>query len=428
MPKVKRHGSGKASAPCPAHNGKGYNCHIKEYPTGDAWPKCFSMGCTTREIMQAIGLELKEGYANPANGSSLRSMPRLSERPGFTHPNGKLNVDALAESIEVLESEPIGRKMSDIDEEPIRWLWQPFIPMGMYTLIDGEEGIGKTYVTLAIAASVSRGRGLFGISADEHIAAGNVLLIATEDPPGQVVKPRLRLMGADMEKVIIVDEPISLNSSVGLLTFRRALDHHNPRLVIFDPLFSCIGGIDLNQDNQIRSVTSSLKSMAEEYNCAIVGVRHIGKSKGMGEARNAGLGGVAWRASARSNPLIGKNPENDRERAIVQTKTNLMAESPQAIGYVITGDGLQWTGPSHLTAAQMLSFKQQENHDERTAREIAVDFLREHLRNGQLEAKEVQKAAKDAGITEGVLTRARYQVCKKPQKAGFSGGWLWELK
>lgn len=68
-----------ATAPCPYHAGKDFNLTVKEYSTGDAWPKCFSHGCTTRQIMEAIGLEYNEGYANRntrLNGTSLKSLPQ----------------------------------------------------------------------------------------------------------------------------------------------------------------------------------------------------------------------------------------------------------------------------------------------------------------------------------------------------------------
>lgn len=422
LPKVRRRGAKRATAPCPAHGGTGFNLSVKEFDTGDAWPKCFSMGCSTKEIMEAIGLELKDGYANNGNGGRFGSN---AERTAFFKEN---SLSTVAEKVIAYESPAIGRKLSEIEEEPITWLWEPFIPLGMYTLVDGEEGIGKTFVMLAVAAAVTSGQGLYGISEECHIAPGNVLLFAAEDSAAQVIKPRLRAMGADMERVIVVEEPISLNTPAGIIEFEKAMQFHNPRLCIFDPIFACVGGIDLNQDNHVRLVTSQLKRFAEQFNCAVVGVRHIGKSKGMGDVRNAGLGGVGWRASSRSNLLIGKNPENDRERAIVQTKTNLLPERPQAIGYTIDPQhGFCWTGPSSLTAATMLTAKMQETHVERSEREEAKALLREILSGGPLAQKEVMKAAREAGISESTIRRAKYDIGLQVRKNGL-GPWEWSLK
>lgn len=421
---------------CPAHEDKNPSLSVKENSNGDVLINCFA-GCNSTDVLSAIGLEMKDLYNMPlpTNGNGSTRFKSDSERQAFFSsnsltqacrggvkiPTGGRNFERPAPSLKIL-----GRKMSEIEEEPITWLWEPFIPLGMYTLIDGEEGIGKTWVTLAVAAAVSTGRGLPGVRSDQHISAGNVLLFAPEDSAAQVVKPRLRQMGADMERIVIVEDVISLNTVEGILEYKLTLQAHNPRLVIFDPIFACVGGIDLNQDNQVRTITSKLKSLSEEFNHAVCGVRHIGKAKGMGEARNAGLGGVGWRASARSNLLIGKNPEDARDRAIVQIKTNLLPETPQALGYTITGDGLLWAGKSPLTATQMLSFRQQETHQERSEREEAAEFLRETLREDPVESNTIKKLASAAGISEATLRRAKAQIGVKAVKLG-AGQWAWKL-
>jgi putative DNA primase/helicase len=169
--------------------------------------------------------------------------------------------------------------------------------------------------------------------------------------------------------------------------------------------------------------------LSEQFNHSCAGVRHIGKSRGNGEARNAGLGGVAWRASARSNLLIGKNPEDPRDRAIVQIKSNLLPEpeSPHSLGYTITNEGLKWTGRSSLSAHQMLAFRQHETHQERSEREEAVEFLQTILRDGPVESNIIKKEAKVADISDATLRRAKSQLGVQAVKLG-AGGWVWKLK
>jgi MinD superfamily P-loop ATPase len=53
-------------------------------------------------------------------------------------------------------------KMSEIQPEPVEWLWEPYIPRGAITLIQGDGGEGKTTVSLAIAAAISTGTPLPG--------------------------------------------------------------------------------------------------------------------------------------------------------------------------------------------------------------------------------------------------------------------------
>ena len=51
-------------------------------------------------------------------------------------------------------------RMSDIRPEPVSWLWEPYIPFGKITIVQGDPGDGKTTLMLAIAAAVTNGEAL----------------------------------------------------------------------------------------------------------------------------------------------------------------------------------------------------------------------------------------------------------------------------
>jgi hypothetical protein len=50
------------------------------------------------------------------------------------------------------------KSFSDIPPEKPTWLWEGHIPRGMFTIIGGDPGQGKSSVALDIAARVSTGR------------------------------------------------------------------------------------------------------------------------------------------------------------------------------------------------------------------------------------------------------------------------------
>ncbi|MGA3210918.1 MAG: AAA family ATPase, partial [Terriglobales bacterium] len=41
--------------------------------------------------------------------------------------------------------------LSNWEPKPVEWLWKPYVPGAMLTLLSGAPGVGKTYVALAIA-------------------------------------------------------------------------------------------------------------------------------------------------------------------------------------------------------------------------------------------------------------------------------------
>lgn len=317
-------------------------------------------------------------------------------------------------------------RLSEVEAKEVNWLWEPMIPKGFFTLCDGVEGIGKTYLMLKVAAMVANG-GLFP-GCSESIEPGEVLLLSAEDSPSYVLKPRLIKMGVAGDQIFALDGAFTLDDT-GFLQLSLFLAENNIKFVLIDPLFSFTGKINLNTDSEIRTITDRLNRMAERHACAMVGVRHIGKTKGYGDPRNAGLNGVGWRAGARCHLIVGHHPEDKSKRALAQTKTNLTAEVSKSYGYTINESGnFLWTGESDLTVETMLSFKQSESIQERSARDVAKDFLADQLSNGRVGSQSILDASRQAGISDATLKRAKQDMgIKSVKDSQFHGGWYWEL-
>lgn len=54
--------------------------------------------------------------------------------------------------------------MADVEAEEVQWLWHPYIAFGKLTSIEGDPDVGKSWLTMALAAQVSRGAKLPGAS------------------------------------------------------------------------------------------------------------------------------------------------------------------------------------------------------------------------------------------------------------------------
>jgi len=304
--------------------------------------------------------------------------------------------------------------MADVKAQPVDWLWSPYIALGALTIGEGPPGVGKSTLFCVVAAAVTRGKGLPGMG---DFPPGNVLLCSAEDSKSHVLRPRLDRAEADLSRVFALDEPLTLDIA-GRVRFEAAVIEHSPRFILLDPFFAYTGGrVDIHRANEMREITAWITTIAEKYNCAIVAVRHLAKSKGLGQAINAGLGSIDLSAAARSVLLVGQDPDDGRKRAMVQIKSNLGPIGP-AVGFELEGGFFYWKAGSDLTAARILSVG---NQDERSAVDEAMDFLREALAMEDRETSDVMAEARRAGISEKTLRNARERLKIRARREGLPG-------
>src|SRR5262249_16223157 len=134
-------------------------------------------------------------------------------------------------------------------------------------------------------------------------------------------------------KVIATDEAFTIDDQ-GIEILREKVRECRPAIVVIDPIVAFFDG-DPNKPAAVRAFTNRLKPIAEEFGCAIIMVRHVGKAKGQGDPRAAGLYSIEWRAAARSELIFGADPEDPKATAMVQNKPSLSPPDAAGIGYRI---------------------------------------------------------------------------------------------
>jgi hypothetical protein len=350
----------------------------------------------------------------------------------------KIREIALAAGIEVAaqsngakaEEDPLDlkvRRMADVQVESVDWLWNLRIARGYLTIVEGIEGEGKSTVLVAIAAAVTCGQGLKDMVFD---GPGNVLWLSAEDGLSTMLKPRLLSAGADCTRVFASEQPFTLDDK-GFQALREQLAIHRPTMVVIDPVFAYTKG-DPSKGADARACTNLLKQLAEEFDCAIVLVRHLGKSKGNGDPRVAGLYSIEWRAAARSVLVCGSDPDDASKRAIAQSKNNL-GPFAESVGYKISPDAstasgarFEWLGVSDLTAKRILATP--ESEDRIVERADAKTWLQEFLKSGEKKAVEVITESRAEKISKRTLDRAKADLRIKSRCEGYQPKiWFWRL-
>jgi len=315
--------------------------------------------------------------------------------------------------------------VADVAAEAVRWLWPGRIPLGKLTVLDGDPGVGKSTLTLSIAAKVTTGSPFPDGSRPEP---ADVILLSAEDEIADTIRPRLEAAGADLTRVFVLPDvreegepprppelPLDLGALEAMVKDRRAA------LVVIDPLMAFLAGqVDAHRDQDIRRA-------------AVVIVRHMNKSVG-GNPLYRGGGSIGIIGAARAGLLAAPDPDDDGRRILAMTKSNLAA-MPEALAYRLVTDDqhgvarVVWDGATGHTAADLLRVRRDDPDDQVSARSDAEEVLRDILSDGPVPAREAKALARDAGIADRTLDRAREAIGAVTRREGFGKGarYLWAL-
>ncbi len=304
---------------------------------------------------------------------------------------------------------------------PVEWIWRPYVPAGMLTLLAGRPGEGKSTAAVDVAARVSR-------------AGRAVLIISAEDDPERIIRPRLEVARADLDRVFVwrADLPELPDGVEAIAEEARQL---GVALVVLDPLNAFIAlAVNSHRDHHVRRVLAPLGHLAEETGAAVLVVGHL--NKGAGEDPLARVGGsVAYVAAARQVLVAAPDPADDGRRVLAAVKSNV-AELAPALAYGVEGVELPggirtsrvvWLGEAPEVDVRALLAPPA--REERTLALEVAEVLRQILADGPRPAREVKREVREAvgDVSEGLIAKARRAAGVEARKSGFEGSWEWYL-
>ena len=158
-------------------------------------------------------------------------------------------------------------RMSDVELTPVEWLWKPYLPFGKLSVLQGNPGEGKTYFAMHLAAACTNGKLLPNM---ERLEPFNVIYQTAEDGLGDTVKPRLIEAGADLDRVLVIDDS-DVQLTLSDERIEKAIIENNAKLVIIDPIQAYLGAdVDMNRANEVRPIFMRLGQVAQRTGCAIL--------------------------------------------------------------------------------------------------------------------------------------------------------------
>jgi hypothetical protein len=373
--------------------------------------------------------------------------------------------------------------LATVEAKKGEWLWRERIPRGQHITMTGLPFVGKSLLLAAFAAQYSHG----SPNPDGSPAPrGRVVLLAREDVLASVLKPRLKALGADMERIDVVGlirtekgTQRSFLLAEDLQELEQLIrDRPDTLMVGIDPITAYVGGsIDSHKATDVRAVLEPLTTLAERTGVLVFSVTHPAKSSQA--AINSFVGSQAFIAVPRIGYLVANELDDDKRetgRVLFSCVGSNIGPRPTTLAYRIEEAWVEpdedpdwWPRYRQYLAAEprpvsrgrsrylrwlayeevagdisvaKIVWDQIEGIDV-TADEIlsgaqsrgdamgeAVTFLRIFLKGGPKPSEEVEREATGFGISERTLKRAKKKVCHSYRTGGLGelGSWMSELK
>lgn len=301
-----------------------------------------------------------------------------------------------------------------IKPKKIEWLWEPYIPYGKITIIEGDPGDGKTSFVLFLCALLSK------TNRRQHIDSLTekkitIIYQSQEDDAEDTIKPKLLKYGADCSNIYFIDNssPISIEND----ELDKYIKEVNARLIVLDPIQSFLGDKSITNVTAMRNTLKKLVLVAKNNNCSVVLVGHMNKATGDKELYRS-LGSIDIVAIARSVLLIKRKEETPSIRIVSQIKNNLAMEgNPFAFEFKPNG-GITFLGnvsPNDLKSEE----KNLSKHD------LAKKLLISTLLEGDIQTNVMLAKAKKYNISRRTMDDVRKEIgCKAIKKKDC---WYWSL-
>ncbi|MBS0262781.1 MAG: AAA family ATPase, partial [Planctomycetes bacterium] len=262
--------------------------------------------------------------------------------------------------------ETADRQQVGVDEDDQAWFWPGMMSRGDLIVIQGESGVGKSYLVLDMIARVTRGTPFPTVPGTESLPlapqeSGKVVLITRHDHIKRVSK-RLSILGADQSQIHVegyISRMLADHTELDGRVFDLKLDLPKLRqelqdlpsikLVVFDPLCDFCQG-----PAEVAQILSELRQLAWTFDIPVVVTLPA-------QVRfdTAGALKVTSRyrtEQARAVWCLATHPQFSHRRFFIPRRINHSA-LPLGVEFRIDNQGFTWRGDRPADPADPLGWE-----------------------------------------------------------------------
>jgi hypothetical protein len=363
-----------------------------------------------------------------------------------------------------------GHEIGEAGVEPVRWLWEPYLAFGALSVLDGDPEVGKSLLTVDIAARLGTLRDFpDGKPAPFNPAKPRgfvrAVFVNGEDPVRAAILPRLLTAGGLPVNVMFLGglgetngRAVLFPDDLGLLA--DMLGHFPGSFVVLDTLMALLSpSIAAGNNQAIHDLLTPLARIAAETRSCILMLRHLNTRQSR-RALYRGVGSIGILGACRTGLIVERHPDDPERRVLAMTKTNLGPRAPSLgfrvkvvpertmerqfhtgernpeTGEVLTeskkfahlippGPVIEWEGVSSLTADDLCFARP----DATGPGLRAAAWLKKVLANGPVAATEIEKLAmkEDFGYRTVWAAKAKLKIESRLIVSDGQRRWEWML-
>lgn len=331
---------------------------------------------------------------------------------------------------------------STIEIKPINWIWNGWLASGKFHVLGGMAGTGKSTIAMSICATISSG-GLF--SDGQCVEQGDVVIWTGEDDPQDTLVPRLKAMGADLNRVHFVG---TVNNGGSMRPFdpkkdmqslqERIAELPNIKLLVIDPIVSTIKK-DGNSNSDVRNDLAPTVQMAAELDFAAIGITHFSKNTLSNDPLERITGSLAFGAIPRVVWAVTKVRTEDEsdKRIMVRIKTNI-GKDGGGFRYSLVQTAVDGIDTSAVVWGESLSgspekiFREADGLPSESISRVdeCCEFITNLLEEEPMKSTELEQRCKDAGFSFTTQRSAKKKMNARSLRVGgigSAGEWLVSL-
>jgi len=303
-------------------------------------------GMTRAEILAALVVANEERCEIPLPASEVRQIAESIGRYEPEHDtaaNAAMADDAVADLLAKVEAQRtseyfLTRATAFLSEPaPLRWLIKGWVPEAGVTMVFGESGAGKTFITLDMACRIATGLDWHG----QRAKKGVVVYLCGEGNFGfrQRVAAWAKMHGrTDLDTLLVSNKAIDLdapNAAAQILSAVRSVTDGDVEAVFVDTVNNHMSG-DENSARDVRNMFGACNVVASALNATVVLNHHTGHNI---DAKGRARGSSAWKASLDASILISKGDDGTIEVSCTKMKD---AEPPSTFVGRLDSVALGW--------------------------------------------------------------------------------------